>query len=130
VLIMVIGLSGGGAFEPAGEGSAGRWEQAFWVEADGFSEASTGGDGEDEFLVIAGPGDGSAGGDGLEVFSMVLISKVCLNHFFSKRRILKMTGPRRRLRAVRPRSIGIDMQQDNALSFCESLKSSLGQGPC
>ena len=31
-----------------GEGSARRWEQAFWVEADGFSEASTGGGGADD----------------------------------------------------------------------------------
>ena len=61
-----------------------------WVEADGLPEVSTGSDGDDELVVVARPGDGSAGGDGLERFSMMLISKVCLIHVFSKRRILKM----------------------------------------
>ena len=69
-----------------------------------------GGDREDEFLVVAGSDDGSTGEGGLEVFPMVLISIICLKHFFSKRRILRMTTPRRRLRVMRPRSIGINMQ--------------------
>ena len=86
-------------------------------------EAAGGGAGE--FLVVVGSGDGSTGGGGLELLSMVLALVFRLKHLFSRRRILRMTTPKVRRRAFRTKSAGINVQGDNALSLGESFKSLL-----